>query len=37
MDRETYIKETNNILEQYKNDISAYPEFKGLYNFVHEY
>ena len=37
IDRETYIKETNIILEQYKNAISAYPEFKGLDNFVNEY
>ena len=37
MDRETYIKETNIILGQYKNAINSYPEFKGLDNFVNEY
>ena len=37
IDRETYIKETNIILEQYKNAVNAYPEYKGLDNFVAEY
>ena len=37
IDRETYIKETNIILEQYKNAVNAYPEYKGLDNFVIEY
>ena len=37
IDRETYIKETNIILEQYKNAVNAYPEYKGLDNFVVEY
>jgi hypothetical protein len=37
IDRETYIRETNIILEQYKNAVMAYPEFKGLPSFVQEY
>ena len=37
IDRETYLKETNIILEQYKNAVNAYPEYKGLDNFVIEY
>jgi hypothetical protein len=37
IDRDTYIKETNIILEQYKNAVNAYPEYKGLDNFVAEY
>ena len=37
IDRETYIKETNIILEQYKNAVNAYPEYKGLDNIVIEY
>jgi len=37
IDRETYIKETNIILEQYKNAVNAYPEYKGLNSFVNEY
>jgi hypothetical protein len=37
IDRETYIKETNIILEQYKNAVNAYPEYKGLDMFVNEY
>ena len=37
IDRETYIKETNIILEQYKNAVNAYPEYKGLDSFVVEY
>ena len=37
IDRDTYIKETNIILEQYKNAVNAYPEYKGLDNFVVEY
>ena len=37
IDRETYIKETNIILEQYKNAVNAYPEYKGLDSFVAEY
>ena len=36
IDRDTYIKETNIILEQYKNAVNAYPEYKGLDNFVVE-
>ena len=37
IDRDTYIKETNIILEQYKNAVNAYPEYKGLDSFVVEY
>jgi len=37
IDRETYIKETNIILEQYKNAVNAYPEYKGLDSFVVEH
>ena len=37
IDRNIYIKETNIILEQYKNAVSVYPEYKGLVNFVVEY
>ena len=37
IDRYTFIKETNIILEQYKNALNAYPEYKGLDNFVVEY
>ena len=37
IDREAYIKETNIIVEQYKNAVNAYPEYKGLDNFVAEY
>ena len=37
IDRDTYVKETNIILEQYKNAVAAYPEYKGLENFVREY
>ena len=34
IDRETYIRETNIILEQYKNAVNAYPEYEGLDSFV---
>ena len=37
IDRDTYIKETNIILEQYKNAVSVYQEYKGFDNFVVEY
>ena len=37
IDRDTYIKETNIILVLYKNVVNAYPEYKGLDNFVVEY
>ena len=37
IDRDTYIKETNIILVQYKNVVNAYPEYKVLDNFVVEY
>jgi len=37
IDRETYIKETNIILEQYKNAVNAFPEYKGLDSFVVEH
>ena len=37
IDRDTYIKETNIILEQYKNAVNAYPEYKGLDNLVVKY
>ena len=37
INRETYVQETNIILEQYKNAVDAYPEYKGLDNFVEEY
>lgn len=37
IDRETYINETNIMLEQYKNAVNAYPEYKGLDSFVAEY
>ena len=34
IDRESYTKETNIILEQYENAKNAYPEYEGLDNFV---
>ena len=37
IDRDIYIKETNIILEQYKNAVNVYPEYKGLDIFVVEY
>jgi hypothetical protein len=37
IDRESYTKETNIILEQYKNATNAYPEYEGLDNFVKHY
>ena len=37
IDRETYIKETNIILEQYENAKNAYPEYEGLDKFVKNY
>lgn len=37
INRDTYIKETNIILEQYKNAVNAYTEYKGLDAFVKEY
>lgn len=37
IDRDTYIAETNIMLEQYKNAVNAYPEYKGLDSFVAEY
>ena len=37
IDRETYIRETNIMLEQYKNAVNAYPEYKGLDQFCAEY
>ena len=37
IDRETYVNETNIILEQYKNATNAYPEYEGLDNFVKHY
>jgi hypothetical protein len=37
IDRESYTKETNIILEQYKNATNAYPEYEGLDDFVKHY
>ena len=37
LDRESYIKQTNLILEQYENAKKAYPDFEGLDNFVKHY
>ena len=37
IDRESYTKETNIILEQYKNATNAFPEYEGLDNFVKHY
>ena len=37
IDRESYTKETNIILEQYENAKNAYPEYEGLDNFVKHY
>ena len=37
IDRESYIKETNIILEQYEIAKNAYPEYEGLDNFVKNY
>ena len=37
IDRETYVNETNIILEQYKNAVNAYPEYEGIDNFVKHY
>ena len=37
IDRESYTKEKNIILEQYENAKNAYPEYEGLDNFVKHY
>ena len=37
IDRETYVNETNIILEQYKNAVNAYPDYVGIDNFVKQY
>ena len=37
IDRESYTKETNIILEQYENAKNAYPEYEGLDSFVKHY
>ena len=37
IDRESYTKETNIILEQYKNATNSYPDYEGLYDFVKHY
>ena len=37
IDRDTYVNETNIILEQYKNAVNAYPEYEGIDNFVKHY
>ena len=37
IDRESYTKETNIILEQYKNATNAFPDYEGLDNFVKHY
>ena len=37
IDRESYTKETNIILEQYKNATNAFPEYEGLDDFVKHY
>ena len=37
IDRESYTKETNIILEQYENAKNAYPEYEGLDTFVKHY
>ena len=37
IDRESYTKETNIILEQYENAKNAYPEYEGLDDFVKHY
>ena len=37
IDRESYTKETNIILEQYKNATNAFTEYEGLDNFVKHY
>ena len=37
IDRESYKKEANIILEQYENAKNAYPDFEGLDNFVKHY
>jgi len=37
IDRESYTKETNIILEQYENAKNAYPEYEGLDIFVKHY
>ena len=37
IDRESYTKETNIILEQYENAKNAYPEYEGLESFVKHY
>ena len=37
IDRDTYVNETNIILEQYKNAVNAYPDYEGIDNFVKHY
>ena len=37
IDRQSYTKETNIILEQYKNATNAFTEYEGLDNFVKHY
>lgn len=37
IDKEMHIKESNKLLEKYKLSVDAYPEFKGLDQFVNEY
>ena len=37
IDRESYIKEANIILEQYENAKNAYQDYEGLDNFVKHY
>ena len=37
IDRESYTKETNIILEQYKNATNAFPDYEGLDSFVKHY
>ena len=37
IDRESYTKETNIIIEQYKNATNAFPEYEGLDDFVKHY
>ena len=37
IDRESQTKETNRILEQYKNATNAFPDYEGLDNFVKHY
>ena len=37
IDRDTYVNETNIILEQYKNAVNAFPEYEGIDNFVKHY